>query len=277
MTLGDAYCKTLRTKPVDKIDTAAVLKVLQPIWGTKSETASRIRGRIERVLDAAKAQGFRSGENPARWKGHLDAMLPKRQKLTRGHHKALAYQDVPALMLRLQGMQAVAARALEFLILTAGRTGEVIGACWNEVDMTTAVWTVPAKRMKAAREHRVPLTDRAITILQELEQMRTETSGDWIFPGGKPGRPLSNMALTALLKRLDVQVTVHGFRSAFRDWCGEESSFPREIAEAALAHRVGDATELAYRRGDALERRRRLMDDWAGFVLGLPQVGPQAF
>ena len=273
MTLGDAYCKTLRTKPVDEIDTATVLKVLQPIWVTKSETASRIRGRIERVLDAAKAQGFRSGENPARWKGHLDAMLSKRQKLTRGHHKALAYPDVPALVSRLQGMQAVAARALEFLILTAGRTGEVVGACWNEVDMTSAVWTVPAKRMKAAREHRVPLTDRAITILQELEQMRTETSGDWIFPGGKPGKPLSNMALTAVLKRLDIQVTVHGFRSAFRDWCGEESSFPREIAEAALAHRVGDATELAYRRGDALERRRRLMDDWAGFVLGLPQVG----
>ena len=270
MTLGDAYCKTLRTKPVDEIDTAAVLKVLQPIWVTKSETASRIRGRIERVLDAAKAQGFRSGENPARWKGHLDAMLSKRQKLTRGHHKALAYQDVPALVSRLQGLQAVAARALEFLILTAGRTGEVVGACWNEVDMTSSVWTVPAKRMKAAREHRVPLTDRAITILQELEQMRTETSGDWIFPGGKPGKPLSNMALTAVLKRLDIQVTVHGFRSAFRDWCGEESSFPREIAEAALAHRVGDATELAYRRGDALERRRRLMDDWARFVLGLP-------
>lgn len=272
MTLGDAYCKTLRTKPVDEIDTAAVLKVLQPIWVTKSETASRIRGRIERVLDAAKAQGFRSGENPARWKGHLDAMLSKRQKLTRGHHKALAYQDVPALVSRLQGMQAVAARALEFLILTAGRTGEVVGACWNEVDMTSSVWTVPAKRMKAAREHRVPLTDRAITILQELEQMRTETGGDWVFPGGKPGKPLSNMALTAVLKRLDIQVTVHGFRSAFRDWCGEESSFPREIAEAALAHRVGDATELAYRRGDALERRRRLMDDWAGFVLGMPQV-----
>lgn len=275
MTLGDAYCKTLRTKPVDEIDTAAVLKVLQPIWVTKSETASRIRGRIERVLDAAKAQGFRSGENPARWKGHLDAMLSKRQKLTRGHHKALAYQDVPALVSRLQGLQAVAARALEFLILTAGRTGEVVGACWNEVEMTSAVWTVPANRMKAAREHRVPLTDRAIAILQELEQMRTETSGDWIFPGGKPGKPLSNMALTAVLKRLDIQVTVHGFRSAFRDWCGEESSFPREIAEAALAHRVGDATELAYRRGDALERRRRLMDDWAGFVLGAPQVGQQ--
>ncbi len=233
-----------------------------PIWLTKSETASRLRGRIERVLDFAKARGMRSGENPARWRGHLDAVLPRRQKLTRGHHKAMPFDQVPQFIDRLRGMEGVAPRALEFLILTAARTGEVLGAKWQEIDLGNRIWTVPAMRMKAGREHRVPLTDRAIAILADLQEIRT---GEHVFPGLKRGRPLSNMAMQAVLRRMDVEATVHGFRSAFRDWAGERTHFPREITEAALAHLVGDAVERAYRRGDALDKRRQLMSLWQGF------------
>ena len=262
MTLT-AYCGPIRTMPLADITTDDVLRVLRPIWLTKSETASRLRGRIERVLDFAKARGMRSGENPARWRGHLDAVLPRRQKLTRGHHKAMAFDQVPQFIDRLRGMEGVAPRALEFLILTAGRTGEVLGAKWEEIDLANRIWTVPATRMKAGREHRVPLADRALAILAELLEVRTS---EYVFPGLKRGRPLSNMAMEAVLRRMDVEATVHGFRSAFRDSAGERTHFPREIAEAALAHFVGNAVERAYRRGDALDKRRELMDGWERFA-----------
>lgn len=258
------YAAPLHAKPVDEITTEDILGVLRPIWQTKSETASRLRGRIERVLDAAKAQGHRSGANPAAWRGHLALLLPQRQKLQRGHHAAMPYTEVPAFIGQLQARDAIAARALEFVILTAARSGEALGATWNEIDMLKKVWTVPAVRMKAGREHRVPLSPRAMTILEQFAEFGSEPE-DHIFPSTKRGRPLSGMAMDMLLRRLNVDVTVHGFRSSFRDWCGEVSTYPREVAEAALAHVVGDATERAYRRGDALEKRRQLMEDWAVF------------
>jgi integrase len=251
----------LRPCPVDEIGTEAVLAVLKPLWTAKPETASRLRGRIEAVLDAAKAQGHRSGENPARWRGHLSHLLPKRQKLTRGHHAAMAYAEVPVLMARLRAENAIAAQALAFCILTGTRTGEVLGALWSEIDMAAKVWTVQAARMKAAREHRVPLSDRARAILETLSPTRTSA---FVFPSPRGSRPLSHVAMAKVLTRLGVEdVTVHGFRSAFRDWAGNETHFAREVAEAALAHVVGDASEQAYRRSDALEKRRALMEAWA--------------
>ncbi|GGK28199.1 tyrosine-type recombinase/integrase [Salinarimonas ramus] len=262
MTLRD-YCAPMRTKPVDEVGTDDVLAVLQPIWQSKAETASRLRGRIERVLDYAKARGLRTGENPARWRGHLDAILPRPKKLTRGHHRAMPFDDVPAFMSRLRDRVGVSARALEFLVLTAARSGEVLGMRWSEVDFDAAVWSVPAERMKGGRAHRVPLTDRAVDILVELNKAAV---GEYVFPGMKLNRPLSVMALEMVLRRMKVDFTVHGFRSAFRDWAGERTPFPREIAEAALAHLVGDEVERAYRRGDALEKRRALMTAWSDFV-----------
>jgi integrase len=261
MTLT-VYCEPLRSKPVAEVGIEDVLKVLKPLWATKPETASRLRGRIERVLDFARARGQRSGENPARWRGHLDALLPKRAKLTRGHHKAMPFDDLPAFMASLREREGIAPRALEFAILTAARSGEVLGARWDEVNVDTGQWIVPATRMKAGREHRVPLSARAVEILRQMEQAQFS---EFVFPGLKRNRPLSGMALDRVLRRMKVDVTVHGFRSAFRDWAGERTSFPREIAEAALAHLVGDAVERAYRRGDALEKRRKLMEAWASF------------
>lgn len=264
-TLGDSYCGGLRKLPVADVDTDAVLAVLKPIWTTKAETASRIRGRIERVLDRAKAKGHRSGENPARWKGHLDNLLPARQKLQRGHHAAMPYRDVPAFMGRLAQSDGIGARALEFTILTAARSGEAIGARWDEIDFPTAVWTVPAERMKAGREHRVPLSDAALGVLR---RMKKASVGDHVFPGQSGRKPVSNMTMTKVMKLLKADAyTVHGFRSAFRDWAAEETTHPREVAEAALAHVVGDTTERAYRRGDALAKRRKLMDEWARSIL----------
>lgn len=262
MTL-EKYAAPLRSQPVDEIDTDAVLSVLQPIWRTKAETASRLRGRIETVIDAARAKGHipRNEANPARWRGHLDKLLPKRSKLTRGHHAAISYDEMPAFVAELRAREATAAAALEFCILTAARSGEVFGARWEEMDLSNRLWTVPAKRMKAAREHRVPLSTRAIEIVQRLEEART---GDFFFPGRKADRPLSGMAMEMLLRRMNMDtVTVHGFRSAFRDWAGNETAFARELAEAALAHVIGDKAEQAYRRGDALEKRRALMEEWA--------------
>lgn len=267
MTLT-TYCEPLRAKPVTEIGTEDVLKVLQPLWTAKPETASRLRGRMERVFDFARARGQGTGENPARWRGHLDAVLPKRARLTRGHHKAMPFDDVPAFMAALQEREGMAPRALEFAILTAARSGEVFGASWDEFDLEVSVWTVPAARMKAGRVHRVPLSARAVEILQQMQQKRLS---ELVFPGTKPGQPLSVMALEMVLRRMKVDVTVHGFRSAFRDWAGERTHFPREVAEAALAHLVGDAVERAYRRGDALEKRRELMDAWAHFLEGQPQ------
>jgi integrase len=265
MTLGDAYCAELRKLAISDVDTDAVLQVLTPIWQTKAETASRIRGRIERVLDFATVKGWRIGENPARWRGHLKNALPGRQKLTRGHHAAMPYAEVPAYVKRLQAAEAMAARGLEFLILTASRSGEVLAAKWPEVDLDKAVWTVPAERMKAGKEHRVPLSPRAVALVKAL---RDTQMNDFIFPGEKKDAPLSSMAFAMLMRRMKVdQYTAHGFRSAFRDWAGDETSFPRELAEAALAHRVGDETERAYRRSDALDRRRKLMVAWEDFCL----------
>lgn len=255
----------LRDMPVDEIDTAAILTVLKPIWTTKAETAARLRQRIEAVLDAAKAQGHRTGENPAAWRGHLSHLLPKRPALTKSHHAAMAYGDVPGFMARLREHQAksVAAFALEFLILTAARSGEVYGARWPEIDLEAKVWTIPPARMKAGRQHRVPLSVRAVAILAEMGKVRTN---DFLFPGRSDGR-LSHIAMAKVLDRLEVAgATPHGFRSAFRDWAGNETHIAREVAEAALAHSVGDAAEQAYRRGDALEKRRALMEAWARYV-----------
>ena len=258
-TTIDDYCGPILGMSVDAIDTQAVLGVLQPIWGRIPETASRLRGRIEAVLDYAKAHGLRAGENPAAWRNHLALILPKRQKLSRSHYAAMAYGDVPEFIVKLHEAESIHALALEFLILTAGRVGEVLGATWDEIDFGAQVWVIPASRMKAGREHRVPLSARAMVILERMAEIRT---GDLVFPGQRRRRPLSNSSLTRLCP---VKVTPHGFRSAFRDWCGEETSFPREIAEQALAHATGGAVELAYRRGDALEKRRDLMQAWASF------------
>ncbi len=260
MTLRD-YAAPLHRLPADKITTDDVLSVLKPLWNDKPETASRLRGRIERVLDGAKAQGLRSGENPARWRGHLDQLLPKRQRLTRGHHAAMAHTDVPAFMADLQSRQSTAGSALEFAILTAARSGEVLGARWPEFDLERAVWTVPAERMKAGREHRVPLSRRALKIVKAMHETR---NGDFVFPGQKPGNPLSVMALEMVLRRMKIKnVTVHGFRSAFRDWAAECTTFANEVCEAALAHVIENKAEAAYRRGDLFDKRRKLMEAWA--------------
>lgn len=257
------YCKPIARTLVDAITTEDVLSILQPIWTEKNETASRLRGRIEKVLDAAKAKGLRSGENPARWRGHLDHLLPKRQKLQRGHHPALAWNELPEFMAKLRAREGMAALALEFTILTTARTGESLGASWGEIDLDAKVWTVPAHRIKAGKEHRVALSSRAHAILEKLNAAR---SSAFVFPSAQEGKHLSEMALLMLLRRMDAgSVTVHGFRSTFRDWCGEATNFPREVAEAALAHAVGDAVERAYRRGDALEKRRALMEAWATY------------
>jgi integrase len=262
------YAAPLRDKPLNDIGTDDVLAVLAPLWQTKHETASRLRARLERVLDAAKAKGLRTGENPARWRGHLDKLLSRRRKLTRGHHAAMPYPDVPAFVAALANREAIAGLALEFTILNASRSGEVLGAKWQEIDRKTKVWTVPAERMKSGRAHRVPLTGRALQIVERVEVIRT---GDFVFPGQRRGKPLSTISMEMMLRRMKVEnATVHGFRSSFRDWVGECTSFPREIAEAALAHVIGNDTERAYRRGDALEKRRELMEAWAGFVTTRP-------
>jgi integrase len=265
---GQGYCISLRDKRVDEITTDDITKVLAPIWGKKPETARRIRGRIEAVLDAAKAAGFRSGENPAAWRGHLALLLPKTKKLSRGHHAAMPFDDVPALMGRLRVAEGVGALALEFVILSAARSGEARGARWNEINKSERLWIVPAERMKGGREHRVPLTDAALDVLRRASPFRRVSDGDdaLIFPGRKHGAALSDMSLSAVLRRLDLECTVHGFRSSFRDWAGDCTNFPREVAEAALAHAVGDKVEAAYRRGDALEKRRELMAAWASFL-----------
>jgi integrase len=261
----ETYAAPLRGKPVDTIATDDVLSVLKPIWTTKAETASRVRGRIEKVLDAAKAKGFRNGENPARWRGHLDHLLPRHSKLSRGHHAAMPYEEVASFIAKLRMREATAAMALELCILTAARSGEILGMRWSEIDFDKKIWTVPANRMKAGREHRVPLSGRAVNILHELEPLKGG-DGDFVFPGRARGKSLSNMAMEMMLRRMKVEnATVHGFRSSFRDWAGNVSNFPRELIETALAHVIGDKAEQAYRRSDALEKRRSLMDDWAAY------------
>ncbi|RWO87958.1 site-specific integrase [Mesorhizobium sp.] len=251
--------------PVAKVDTAHVMQILEPIWTTKTETATRVRGRVELVLDWAKARHYRSGDNPARWRGHLDKLLPARSKVAKvEHHAALPYADLPAFMSQLRSMGSISARALEFTILTAVRTGEAIGVMETEIDFANKLWTIPAVRMKADRPHRVPLSDRAIQILKSIPR---EADSPYLFPGARTGKPLSNMAMLELLRGMEGMegLTVHGFRSTFRDWAAERSNFPREIAEAALAHVLSDKTQAAYQRGDMLEKRRRLMTAWSGY------------
>jgi integrase len=265
-TMGPAYCSAIRNRPVNELDTEAVLKVLRPIWQKVPETAGRIRGRLENILDAAKAEGLFQGENPARWKGHLKAVLPARQRLTRGHHAAMPYDDLPAFMIELRAVQnSMTAKALEFCILTATRTSETLGMVWSEVDLVKGYWTIPAHRMKAGYEHRVPLPKRAGDILKEMEALRTADNSH-VFPGRVTGKGLSHIALAQVLKRMKREgVTVHGFRSTFRDWASEQTSFPHETCEHALAHRISDKAEAAYRRGDQFEKRRKLMEAWQAF------------
>jgi integrase len=259
--------------PVQAVDTALVHKVLAPIWTRKPETASRLRGRLERILDFARVGGHRDGENPARWRGHLDKLLPARSKVREvEHHAALPYGELPAFLPTLHEEEGTAARALEFLILTAARTGEVIGARWNEMNLLDKTWTVPAARMKAHREHRVPLSPRAVAILNETRAARdSDDPSAFVFPGRKPGTPLSNMAFLMLLRRMGHgDLTGHGFRATFKTWASERTSVQNEIVEAALAHIVGDKVEQAYRRGDLFEKRRRLMQQWAAFCATAP-------
>lgn len=277
-TLNTYAYPILGDTAVGAVDTTLVLKVLEqslaagtkgkkaPLWIAKPETASRMRGRIEAVLSAAKARGLRAGENPAQWRGHLDQLLPPRSKVRRVRHQpALPYPEIPKFMARLAGLDSVSARALELTILTAVRTGETTGAVWAEFDRDGKLWTVPAERMKANREHRVPLSDAAAAIVEKMAKTRLSR---YVFPGAHRNKPLSDMALLECLRGLRKGYTVHGFRSSFRDWAAEQTAFPNIVAEAALAHIVADKTEAAYRRGDLLEKRRELMNAWAVFCLG---------
>lgn len=247
---------------VQDVETAHVLEVLRPIWVEKTETASRLRQRLEMVLDWSTVHGYREGLNPARWRGHLDKLLPKPGKVNKaGHHAALPWREVGSFMARLRAMEGVGARALEFAILTAARSGEVRGATWPEIDLAAGVWTVPAGRMKADREHRVPLSPAALALLLAVP----EAGREGVVFRGRTGGEMSDMTLTACLKRLEVPVTAHGFRSTFRDWAAESTGYPGDVVEMALAHTIGNKVEAAYRRGDLFEKRKRLMDDWAAF------------
>jgi integrase len=247
--------------PVQAVDVALLMKVLAPIWLQVPETASRVRGRIESVLDWATASGYRQGDNPARWRGHLENLLPRTSRVRRvEHHAALPYAELPAFMEVLRQRETVSARALEFLILTAARTGEVIGATWSEIDLEGRLWTIPGERMKAGREHRVPLSDRALAILKEMRRVR---EGSFVFPGVRAGRGLGADALAAVLRGIAPETTVHGFRSSFCDWISEQTAFPSEVREMALAHTVGDKVAQAYRRGDMVDKRRQLAEAWS--------------
>jgi integrase len=267
MTLGK-YAVSIRRHPVADVTVDDVLRVLSPIWKSKPETANRLRGRIERVLDAAKAQGLRFGENPARWRGHLDQLLPKRQRIEQAHHDAMAYANVPAFMVDLRAHETPGATALEFAILTAARTSEALRARWEEIDLDRGVWTVPPQRMKAGRVHRVPLSARALEIVRAMHEVRTS---EWVFPGQIAKSPLSGAAFDKVLRAMKVEgATPHGFRSSFRDWASECTNFSNEVCEAALAHVIQNKAEAAYRRGDALEKRRLLMAAWATFCTTPP-------
>src|ERR1700730_1850634 len=258
--------------PVQALDVGLVMKALEPIWQTKSETASRLRGRIEVVLDWATVRGYRKGDNPARWRGHLDKLLPARGKVRKvEHHPALPYNELGDFIAALRSQEGIAARALEFLILTAARTGEVINAPWDEVDLDGKLWVVSATLMKGGREHRVPLSAAAMAVLEQMKEIR---EGEFVFAGGKKGKPLSNMAMLAMLKRMARDdLTAHGFRSTFRDWAAECTNFPREVVEMALAHTIESKVEAAYRRGDLFQKRRQLMEACARFCV---TSGPRA-
>lgn len=258
----EVHCKAMRDLPVDKVTTEDVLSVLRPIWTTKPQAAARVRGRIERTLGWAKVKGLRTGENPARWKEHLDGVLPKTSKVAKVEHfPAIPYNGVAGLVDGLRRQQGVRARALEFLVLTAARTADVRGARWDEINIADRVWTIPGHRMKAGKDHRVPLTSRALAILEEMVAVR---SSELVFPAVS-GAEMSHTALLYLLQRIVPDVTTHGFRSAFRDWAAECTGFPSDVIEMALAHAIGSKVEAAYRRGDLFEKRRRLMEAWAGY------------
>jgi integrase len=263
-TLGTYVYPVFGSLSVQAVDVGLVLKAIEPIWITKPETAGRVRGRIESVLDWATSRGYRQGENPARWRGHLENLLPKKSKVRRvEHHAALPYPEIASFLAGLREQEGIAGRALEFAILTAARTGEVIGARWEEINFAERLWTIPADRMKAGKEHRVPLSDAALAIVDELAKVR---EGEFVFPGGRAGRPISNMAMNMTLRRMwRGDLTVHGFRSSFRDWAAERTNFPAEVAEMALAHAVSDKVEAAYRRGDLFQKRRQLAAAWAKF------------
>jgi integrase len=263
-TLSQYASPILGNLPVSDIDTALVVRVLEPIWGQKTETARRLRSRIEQVLDWATTRGYRSAPNPARWKGHLDTLLASPSSITKPeHHNALPYSEVGSLINKLRANAGISAKALEFTILTAARTNEVIHATWGEIDLEKALWTIPAQRMKAGKEHVVPLSEHVIALLRQLNEI---SQSGYIFPGSKAGLPISNMTMIKLLKRIQGKhQTVHGLRSTFRDWAGETTAYPREVIEHALAHQLKDKAEAAYQRGTLLAKRRRLMDDWAKF------------
>jgi integrase len=257
---------TIGNLPVASIDTGHVTVVLKPIWTSKTETASRVRGRIETVLDYAKANGWRTGDNPARWRGHLQNLLPARKKITTvAHHAALPWRDMGAFMAELANQDGLPALALQFTVLTAARSGETLGARWSEIDLRNGVWTVPASRMKAQREHKVPLSSAAIEVLQAAATLQ-QSSDAAVFPGRDPSKGLNSLAMLAVLRRMNrADLTVHGFRSTFSDWAAETTGYQREVVEQALAHTIESKVEAAYRRGDLFEKRRRLMADWAEF------------
>jgi integrase len=271
-TLATYASPVIGALPVAAVDVGLVLKILEPIWTSKPETAGRVRGRIESILDWARARGYRDGENPARWKGLLDKLLPTRAQVRRvRHHPALAYAELPRFIADLRTRPGAAARALEFAILTAARSGEVRNASFGEIDFAAKIWTVPAERMKAGREHRVPLGPRALMIVAEMQAEAKEATAVHIgalpiFPGARWARPLSDMSLIAVLRRMERDVVPHGFRATFKTWAAERTNFPREVVEAALAHVNGDKVEAAYQRGDLFDKRRRLMSAWEGFT-----------
>lgn len=259
-TLATYAGPVLGSMLVRHVETPHVLAVLEPIWRDRTETATRLRARLELVLDWAAARGERQGLNPARWRGHLDKLLPKPSKVaTAGHHAALPWREIGPFMARLRAAEGMGARCLEFAVLTAARSGEARGATWSEIDIKARTWTVPAARMKAGREHRVPLSDAALALLAGLPRV---VGNDLVFPAPRGG-VLSDATLGAVLKRMGLDVTAHGFRSTFRDWCAESTSYPQHVAEMALAHTIGDKVEAAYRRGDLFDKRQRLMTDWA--------------
>lgn len=263
-TLAKDVYPTLGDLSVGDIDMGLVLKVLEPIWLKKPETARRVRGRIENILDWATAREYRTGENPARWRGHLNKILPNRDKVQKvKHHNAMPYEQIGEFMQALRARSDLSAKALELIILTATRTNEVIGARWDEIDLEKKIWIIPAERMKMDREHRVPLSDRAIEVIKDLPQI---SGAEYLFPGNGKAPTMSNMTCLNLLKRMGHKdITVHGFRSTFRDWAAERTSVPREVAESALAHSIKDKAEAAYQRRDLLEKRRRLMENWESF------------
>lgn len=269
-TLQTYVYPVFKDRPVVSIDDALVLKVLQPIWKEKTETASRVRGRIERILDWARVMKYRTGDNPARWKGHLDHLLPKRSKVaTIVHHPALPIDEAPTFIQALRREETVVAHAFEYCILNATRTSETLGMRWTEFDEKAGLWTVPAERMKAGRDHRIPLSKRSVQILGKMQELRVS---DFVFPGGVKDRPLSSMVFLMLLRRLGRNdITAHGFRSTFRDWAAERTDFPNEVVEMALAHTINNKVEAAYRRGDLFEKRRQLAEAWAEFCASAPR------